>query len=171
MTAAAGAPAPPDLPDAALARLVGEILRADHGLVMCMGKGGVGKTTIAAAIAVALAQAGREVHLTTTDPAAHLTGTLHGTVAGLQVSRIDPVAAVQAYRDHVMATKGKDVHQRRPPRGAFPPATRCQRGRADPAGERHSRQDRPRLPPRHQTHRGETPRRTGQSHPPARLSN
>ena len=99
----------PDLPDAPLARLVGEILRADHGLVMCMGKGGVGKTTIAAAIAVALAQAGREVHLTTTDPAAHLTETLHGTVDGLQVSRIDPIAAVQAYRDHVMATKGKDL--------------------------------------------------------------
>ena len=111
MTAGAGAPPPPDLPDAALARLAGEILRADHGLVMCMGKGGVGKTTIAAAIAVALAQAGREVHLTTTDPAAHLTETLHGTVAGLQVSRIDPAAAVQAYRDHVMATKGKDLDE------------------------------------------------------------
>ena len=111
MTAGAGAPPPPDLPDAALATLVSEILQAEHGLVMCMGKGGVGKTTIAAAIAVALAQAGREVHLTTTDPAAHLTGTLHGTVAGLQVSRIDPVAAVQAYRDHVMATKGKDLDE------------------------------------------------------------
>ena len=111
MTAGAGAPPLPDLPDAALATLAGEILRADHGLVMCMGKGGVGKTTIAAAIAVALAQAGHQVHLTTTDPAAHLTGTLHGTVAGLQVSRIDPVAAVQAYRDHVMATKGKDLDE------------------------------------------------------------
>ena len=111
MTAGAGAPPPPDLPDAALATLVSEILQAGHGLVMCMGKGGVGKTTIAAAIAVALAQAGREVHLTTTDPAAHLTQTLHGTVAGLQVSRIDPVAAVQAYRDHVMATKGKDLDE------------------------------------------------------------
>ena len=110
MIAGAGL-APPDLPDAALAGLVGEILRADHGLVMCMGKGGVGKTTIAAAIAVALARTGREVHLTTTDPAAHLSGTLHGTVAGLQVSRIDPAAAVQAYRDHVMATKGKDLDE------------------------------------------------------------
>ncbi len=111
MTAGAGAPPPPDLPDAALAGLVDEISRTDHGLVISMGKGGVGKTTIAAAIAVALAQAGREVHLTTTDPAAHLTETLHGTVDGLQVSRIDPVAAVQAYRDHVMATKGKDLDE------------------------------------------------------------
>ncbi|MGO9083131.1 MAG: arsenical pump-driving ATPase [Streptosporangiaceae bacterium] len=109
--AGAGAPALPDLPDASLARLVGEILQADHGLVMCMGKGGVGKTTIAAAVAVALARAGREVHLTTTDPAAHLSETLHGTVPGLQVSRIDPAAAVQAYRDHVMATKGRDLDE------------------------------------------------------------
>ena len=110
-TADIDAPPPPEVPEATLAKLVDEILRADHGLVMCMGKGGVGKTTIAAAIAVALAQAGREVHLTTTDPAAHLTETLHGTVAGLQVSRIDPVTAVQAYRDHVMATKGKDLDE------------------------------------------------------------
>jgi arsenite-transporting ATPase len=109
--AEADAPPPPELPDATLAKLVGEILRTDHGLVMCMGKGGVGKTTIAAAIAVALAQAGREVHLTTTDPAAHLAETLHGTVAGLQVSRIDPAEAVQAYRDHVMETKGKDLDE------------------------------------------------------------
>ena len=56
-------------------------------------------------------QAGHQVHLTTTDPAANLTETLHGTVAGLQVSRIDPAAAVQAYRDHVMATKGKDLDE------------------------------------------------------------
>ncbi len=107
----ADAPPPPELPDATLATLVDEMMRTDHGLVMCMGKGGVGKTTIAAAIAVALAQAGREVHLTTTDPAAHLTETLHGTVAGLQVSRIDPAAAIRAYRDHVMATKGKDLDE------------------------------------------------------------
>lgn len=70
-----------------------------------------GKTTIAAAIAVALAQAGRDVHLTTTDPAAHLTDTLHGTVAGLRVSRIDPAEAIRAYREHVMATKGKDLDE------------------------------------------------------------
>jgi arsenite-transporting ATPase len=93
--------------DAPLAALVDAIERDDHGLVLCMGKGGVGKTTIAAAIAVALAARGHAVHLTTTDPAAHLTETLHGSVPGLEVSRIDPAEAVQTYRDHVMATKGK----------------------------------------------------------------
>ncbi len=95
--------------DADLAHLIDELERDGHGLVMCMGKGGVGKTTVAAAIAVALAHRGHEVHLTTTDPAAHLTETLHGAVPGLRVSRIDPVAATQAYRDRVMTTKGKNL--------------------------------------------------------------
>ena len=95
--------------DAALTLLIDELEHDGHGLVMCMGKGGVGKTTVAAAIAVALAHRGHEVHLTTTDPAAHLTETLHGAVPGLRVSRIDPVEATPAYRDRVMATKGKNL--------------------------------------------------------------
>lgn len=108
---AAAAPALDEIPDAPLAELVRDISRSDHGLVLCMGKGGVGKTTIAAAIAVALARVGREVHLTTTDPAAHLAETLKDTVPGLHVSRIDPVEATQTYREHVMATKGRDLDE------------------------------------------------------------
>ena len=95
--------------DAPLAALVDELEKDGHGLILCMGKGGVGKTTIAAAIAVALAHRGHDVHLTTTDPAAHLTDTLHGSVPGLTVSRIDPAEATRQYRDHVIATKGKDL--------------------------------------------------------------
>jgi arsenite-transporting ATPase len=95
--------------DAPLAALVDEIESGGHGLVMCMGKGGVGKTTVAAAVAVALAKRGHAVHLTTTDPAAHLTETLHGSIPGLTVSRIDPQAAIQEYRDHVMGTKGRNL--------------------------------------------------------------
>ena len=92
-----------------LAGLVNEIEKDEHGLVLCMGKGGVGKTTIAAAIALELAHRGHSVHLTTTDPAAHLEETLHGAVAGLRVSRIDPTEATREYRDRVMATKGKNL--------------------------------------------------------------
>ncbi|MFJ6374202.1 arsenical pump-driving ATPase [Pseudarthrobacter oxydans] len=98
-----------DIEDAPLAALVDGIESDRHGLVMCMGKGGVGKTTVAAAIAVALAKRGHAVHLTTTDPAAHLAETLHGSVAGLTVSRIDPAAAIQEYRAHVMDTKGRSL--------------------------------------------------------------
>ena len=98
-----------DVPAHHLSDLVDEIEQAGHGLVMCMGKGGVGKTTIAAAIAVALAHRGHPVHLTTTDPAAHVEETLHGAVEGLRVSRIDPVKATQEYRERIMATKGTNL--------------------------------------------------------------
>lgn len=89
-----------------LESLVDELATGDHGLVMAMGKGGVGKTTVAAAIALGLVARGKKVLLTTTDPAAHLATTLAGEVEGLEVSAIDPEAATEAYRDEVMASKG-----------------------------------------------------------------
>jgi arsenite/tail-anchored protein-transporting ATPase len=89
-----------------LSTLVDEIAAEGHGLVMLMGKGGVGKTTLAAAVAVELAHRGFSVHLTTSDPAAHLAQTLEGSLPNLAVSRIDPHAATEAYRQHVMASKG-----------------------------------------------------------------
>jgi len=102
-----GLPPPFDAP--ALASLVDDIAADGHGLVMLMGKGGVGKTTMAAAIAVDLAQRGLDVHLTTTDPAAHLAETLEGSLANLTVSRIDPHAATEAYRQRVLQTKGAQL--------------------------------------------------------------
>jgi arsenite-transporting ATPase len=96
-----------DLPR--LSTLVDEIAKTGHGLVMMMGKGGVGKTTLAAAVAVALAQRGLPVHLTTSDPAAYLTDTLSGTMDNLDVSRIDPQAEITRYRQHVLDTKGQDL--------------------------------------------------------------
>lgn len=93
-----------------LSVLVDGIAKDEHGLVMLMGKGGVGKTTIAAAIAVELAHRGLPVHLTTSDPAAHLSETLAETLTGtldnLTVSRIDPEEETERYRQHVLETKG-----------------------------------------------------------------
>jgi arsenite-transporting ATPase len=102
---------PPTLP---LAAVIEELAARDHGLVMVMGKGGVGKTTIAATIAVALADRGRPVLLTTTDPAAHLTETLGVEVPGLSVSRIDPAVEGRRYRDKTFANRsaGLDADQR-----------------------------------------------------------
>jgi arsenite-transporting ATPase len=88
-----------------LGRLADELAR-EHGLVMVMGKGGVGKTTIAAAIAVELAGRGLRVHLATTDPAEHLGETLQADVPGLRVSRIDPTEAARRYRDQALSTRG-----------------------------------------------------------------
>jgi arsenite-transporting ATPase len=89
-----------------LSSLVDSIAADGHGLVMTMGKGGVGKTTVAAAVAVELARRGLPVHLTTSDPAAHLSDTLNGTVDNLTVSRIDPHEETERYRNHVLDTKG-----------------------------------------------------------------
>ena len=88
-----------------LAALADGLSKAGHGLIMVMGKGGVGKTTIAAALALGLVQRGHSVHLSTTDPAAHLTSTLDGQVVGLQVDRIDPKLETQRYIAKIMAAR------------------------------------------------------------------
>lgn len=92
-----------------LSALVDEIAGDGHGLVMLMGKGGVGKTTLAAAVAVELATRGLPVHLTTSDPAAHLSETLAGTMIHLTVSRIDPHEVTERYRQYVLETKGAQL--------------------------------------------------------------
>src|SRR3989344_438217 len=93
----------------ALSTLVDEIAADGHGLIMLMGKGGVGKTTVAAAVAVELASRGLPVHLTTSDPAAHLVETLAGSLDHLTVSRIDPHEVTEQYRQQGLATKGAQL--------------------------------------------------------------
>jgi len=86
--------------------LFDQIAAPGRGVVMTMGKGGVGKTTVAAGLAVTLAQRGHKVYLTTTDPAAHIATTLAGGLPGLTVSRIDPEAETRSYIGQVMANQG-----------------------------------------------------------------
>jgi len=101
--------APIEFEAPALSALVDKIAADQHGLVMLMGKGGVGKTTLAAAIALELAGRGFPVHLTTSDPAAHLSETLNGLVDNLTVSRIDPQLEIEKYREHVLRTEGSKL--------------------------------------------------------------
>ena len=95
---------PPDMES--LETLVATIEQQGHGVIMTMGKGGVGKTTVAAAIAVMLARRGHKVHLSTTDPAAHLAQTLAGQVEGLTLSKIDPAVETATYQADVMREQG-----------------------------------------------------------------
>ena len=91
-----------------LASLVDDFAKAGRGVIMTMGKGGVGKTTIAAAIATELARRGFPVHLSTTDPAAHIAAAA-GQVPGLLVSRIDPQAETRSYVESVLMNAGKNL--------------------------------------------------------------
>ncbi|MBS1230646.1 MAG: arsA [Proteobacteria bacterium] len=95
---------PPGLP-----ALIDELAAAGRGVIMTMGKGGVGKTTIAAAIAVALAGRGFKVRLSTTDPAAHVASAVERGLPGQSISRIDPAAEVTAYTQEVLARAGKNL--------------------------------------------------------------
>ncbi len=89
-----------------LHRMVEDIAASRRGVIMTMGKGGVGKTTIAAAIAVALAERGHPVLLSTTDPAAHLDAAVEEGITGLRVTRIDPALEVRQYTDEVLQKAG-----------------------------------------------------------------
>ena len=100
---------PVELPG--LDRLVDDIAQGKHGLIMVMGKGGVGKTTIAAAIAVGLAKRGHAVHLSTTDPAAHVTLVVDGVMSGLTVDRIDPRLETERYVAKILASRGRDLDE------------------------------------------------------------
>jgi arsenite-transporting ATPase len=90
-----------------LSALIDDLAAPGHGVILAMGKGGVGKTTVAAAVAVALAERGLEVHLSTTDPAAHIAAAVAGeTYPNLTVSRIDPAAETAKYSHEVMTSAG-----------------------------------------------------------------
>ncbi|XHR29788.1 MAG: arsenical pump-driving ATPase [Chthoniobacteraceae bacterium] len=98
-----------DLPPMeSLTALVDDLAQAGRGVIMTMGKGGVGKTTLAAAIATELARRGFKVHLSTTDPAAHVAAAA-GKIEGLEVSRIDPQVETRQYVEQVMSTTGANL--------------------------------------------------------------
>ncbi len=101
--------AEPVPPAESLDQLVESLAQSGRGLIMVMGKGGVGKTSIAAALALGLVERGHPVHLSTTDPAAHLASTLVETVHNLLVDRIDPKAETARYVEKIMANKGRNL--------------------------------------------------------------
>ncbi len=103
-----------DVPDPVpfLAPLLDALGANPRGLILTMGKGGVGKTTVAAAIAIELARRGLRVHLSTTDPAAHVADAVGTPPPGLTVGRIDPAAETAAYTAEVLSSVGADLDAR-----------------------------------------------------------
>ncbi|MCC9710624.1 arsenical pump-driving ATPase [Streptomyces sp. MNU76] len=94
-----------------LGPLMDEITDGGNGLVMTMGKGGVGKTTVAAAVAADLARRGHPVTLTTTDPAAHVEMIAGAGSENLRITRIDPAAETAAYTAAVLAQAGASLDE------------------------------------------------------------
>lgn len=115
-TTGADVPARPSVENAyrgqRLDLLIDELAQRGKGVVMTMGKGGVGKTTVAARVASELARRGFAVTLTTTDPAAHVEQAAHELSAGasgLRVTRIDPVLETRRYTAEVMSAAGSGL--------------------------------------------------------------
>lgn len=84
-----------------LSSVVDDLYKSNKKVIFTMGKGGVGKTTIAAAIALGLARKGKKVHLTTTDPAAHLKFVLDESY-GITLSDIDEMEELDKYKEEVL---------------------------------------------------------------------
>lgn len=100
----------PQLP--LLSELIEDLVAPGHGVILAMGKGGVGKTTVAAAVAVAIAKRGFHVHLSTTDPAAHVAAAMNDeSLPTLSVSRIDPEVETAKYSAEVLGKAGKNLDQ------------------------------------------------------------
>lgn len=89
--------------DIGLESIVDDLSKSSKRVIFTMGKGGVGKTTVAVALAEALHGRGHKVHLATTDPAAHLKGLIVEKPC-LTVSAIDEQAALERYRQDVLST-------------------------------------------------------------------
>ncbi|WFR54720.1 arsenical pump-driving ATPase [Anaerocolumna sp. AGMB13025] len=81
--------------------IIDDLYNSDKKVIFTMGKGGVGKTSIAASIALGLAGKGKKVHLTTTDPAAHLKFVLEET-DGITMSHIDEKEVLRKYQEEVL---------------------------------------------------------------------
>lgn len=103
----------PDLSLNELHDLVHDLSESNKRIIFTMGKGGVGKTTVASAIAVGLVERGHKVHLTTTDPASHLHHMFGKSRLNkhLTISSINPAEEVEKYKNEVLSKASKELDE------------------------------------------------------------
>ncbi len=82
--------------------VVEDISNSNKKVIFTMGKGGVGKTTVAAAVALGLVERGKKVHLTTTDPAAHLKYIIQER-EGITLSHVSEEGELEKYKEEVLS--------------------------------------------------------------------
>ena len=94
-----------------LQKIIDDVQESKQRIIFTMGKGGVGKTTVAAAIAIGLSERGEKVHLTTTDPAAHIDEVLNHQTGNMTISRIDPKVEVEKYQQEIVEASKHELDE------------------------------------------------------------
>jgi arsenite-transporting ATPase len=95
-----------------LQQMINNYIENPKRVIFTMGKGGVGKTTVAALVALGLANKGKRVHLTTTDPAAHLSWVLGDELPeNLTMSNIDPKEVLATYKEEVLSKARETMNE------------------------------------------------------------
>jgi arsenite-transporting ATPase len=90
--------------------IIDNLYQTDKKVIFTMGKGGVGKTTIAAEIALGLSAKGKKVHLASTDPAAHLKFVISES-NGIRLSHIDEQEELMKYQEEVLAKASETMSE------------------------------------------------------------
>lgn len=90
--------------------IVSDLVKNNRKVIFTMGKGGVGKTTIASSVALKLSKLGKKVHLATTDPADHIKFMIDSS-SGISMSHIDEKEELKKYQDEILENARKTMSE------------------------------------------------------------
>ena len=90
--------------------VVSDLVKNNRKVIFTMGKGGVGKTTIASSVALKLSKPGKKVHLATTDPADHIKFMIDSS-SGISMSHIDEKEELKKYQDEILENARKTMSE------------------------------------------------------------